>query len=210
VEHIKKFPNMAKRSALLTLLAGALVFEMKLWCASANNMPTLVSGTKAELSDRLAEYGLLASQPCILKHADSLSDFIYLRDWQIKRCGKVPVKIEKLKVLRSELEGDVEKERVSKRKSSRMWENLMVACFATIENFMRGFMLGSGGSFLYEVLYHNSEFYTASLDKLEEKVKTASIRAFVVGFAAALAAIGAAMFIPTSYREGFSTIRKIR
>lgn len=168
--------------------------------------PDAMDTGRLELKTRLAESGLTGAAVCIMKHCDSLSDLIYINDRQINTCAKVPVKIARLKKLREDLSDESQSERKTRNQASRFRLDLLMSLLATVENFWRGFMLGCGGSFLYETLVFSSDFYAAT-DDLGARIKNAGYRALVIGLFAAFAAIGMAMFVPRGLRESFSTLR---
>jgi Fe2+ transport system protein FeoA len=196
--------NSMKTMSLISLTFLGLMLPA---AASAAATKQLDAG-QVVLRDRLSEFGLAKSAQCVLKHCDSLSDMIYMSERQMRECGKVPVKVAKLQFFVSQLQEEAQEARSAKTSASRRWEFLWVAVLATIENFLRGFMLGCGFSFLFETLYFSNDFYAAT-DDLAFRVKNAALRAVVIGIFAAFASIGLAMFVPRGIREGFSTMRTV-
>ena len=155
----------------------------------------------AALKSRLSDLGY--GKPwgktvkCLLLEADSLSDFKFMTEAQFTRCTQSPPKLAKLRELRESLRDDVH---------GRRRDSLLVTAMASCEVFIRGFMFGSGFSFLYETLRFDETFYAATTD-LPERVQRASYRALFIGLATGVFANGAAMAVPRFMRGAFVSVR---
>merc|ERR1719152_450161 len=182
--------NATSRALLLVVLSCAT------WIEATDSKGAL------DVKDFLSAEGLACCTDVIVRRSgwwqrgaavDMISDLRFLTEAQIATLPMPTVKRNILSALAS-------KERQRSFEREGWLKGFLASLLAALEVAMRGFMFGSGFSFIYETMFFSKDFYAASED-LVPRVKRAAFRAAAVGFATAAAMHGMSMFVPHFLRS---------
>ena len=176
----------------------ATTWALLLVPASLQTSPS--TSTATTLKDYLGDYGLAEYADKIkTKGVDTPSDLEWLSEHDIDSLWIPVVKRTILKDIANVKKAQRRTERKAEQQAQRWHMRLFADLVTTVETLIRGFFLGFGLSAVYEMLFVNKEFYTATEDVVP-RVKRAALRACVLGLAVALIMVGSAIIVPSSLR----------
>ena len=104
-----------------------------------------------------------------------------------------------MKALAARERDNARRTRAEERRRESWTRHWLENTLSALETLSRGFTLGFGASFIFETLFLNRDFYTASED-LAVRIRRAAVRASALGSAVAVTMHGSAIVVPHAWR----------
>ena len=197
------------RSSHHALWVSLLAMHVRQLLATSSALVTASSPPTVDLREYLASEGLACCVEVLTRRSswtqsgggvDDVGDLPFLTDEQIGRLPMPQVKQNILKALAARERDGARRQRAHERQRAGWLEGWLENTLSALETLTRGFTLGFGSSFIFESLFLNRDFYTASED-LSVRIRRAAIRASALGGAVAVTMHGSAIIVPHAWRH---------